>query len=39
MIVDAIDQLPHREDLREQGEEFLLDQATRLNATELAKAA
>jgi hypothetical protein len=39
VIVDAIDQLPHREDLREQGEEFLLDQATRLNATELAKAA
>jgi hypothetical protein len=39
VIVDAVDQLPHRDDLREQGEEFLLDAATRLNATELAKAA
>ncbi|MCW2791635.1 MAG: hypothetical protein JWO76_733, partial [Nocardioides sp.] len=39
VIVDAIERLPHRADLRAQGEEFLLDQATRLNATDLAKAA
>jgi hypothetical protein len=39
VIVDAVDGLPHQGGLREQGEDYLLDAATRLNATDLAKAA
>ena len=39
MIVDAVDKLPTDPGVRERGEVFLLDQATRLNATDLAKAA
>ena len=39
VIVDAVDRLPHRQHLREQAEEFLLEQAGRLNATELVKVA
>ena len=39
MIVDAVDRLPTDTDVRERGEVFLLDAATRLNATDLAKAA
>ena len=39
VIVDAVDRLPTDPGVRERGETFLLDQATRLNATDLAKAA
>ena len=39
MIVDAVDKLPLDAGVRERGEAFLLDEATRLNATDLAKAA
>ena len=39
VIVDAVDKLPTDPGVRERGEIFLLDQATRLNATDLAKAA
>ena len=39
MIADAVDRLPHQPDLRERAEALLLDEATRLNATDLAKAA
>src|SRR6478672_9964449 len=39
VIVDAVDRLPLNTDLRGRGEAFLLDQAGRLNATDLARAA
>ncbi len=39
VIADAIDRLPHKPDLRGRAEALLLDEATRLNATDLAKAA
>ena len=39
VIADAIDRLPHKPDLRARAEALLLDEATRLNATDLAKAA
>ena len=39
MIADAGDRLPHQPDLRDRAETPLLDEATRLNATDLAKAA
>ena len=39
MIADAIDRLPHKPELRARAEALLLDEATRLNATDLAKAA
>jgi hypothetical protein len=39
VIADAIDRLPHKPDLRARAETLLLDEATRLNATDLAKAA
>src|SRR6476620_6278709 len=39
VIVDAIDRLPTDATVRRDGEAFLLDQASRLNATDLAKAA
>ena len=39
VIVDAVDRLPTDAGVRERGEAFLLDAATRLNATDLAKAA
>ncbi len=39
VIGDAIDRLPHKPDLRARAEALLLDEATRLNATDLAKAA
>src|SRR6478609_1734282 len=39
VIVDAIDRLPTDATVRQDGEAFLLDAATRLNATDLAKAA
>jgi len=39
VIVDAIDKLPADVGVRERGEGFLLEAATRLNATDLAKAA
>ena len=39
VIADAIDRLPHKPELRGRAEALLLDEATRLNATDLAKAA
>ena len=39
VIVDAVDKLPLDSDTRERGEAVLLEEATRLNATDLAKAA
>src|SRR6478752_7473262 len=39
VIVDAIDRLPTDATVRQDGEAFLLEQASRLNATDLAKAA
>src|SRR5687767_11724058 len=39
VIAEAIDRLPHKPDLRERAEALLLDEATLLNATDLAKAA
>src|SRR6476659_10126063 len=39
VIVDAIDRLPTDATVRQDGEAFLLDAASRLNATDLAKAA
>src|SRR6478672_8598128 len=39
VIVDAIDRLPTDAEVRQRGEEALLHEATRLNATDLAKAA
>src|SRR6478672_2873020 len=39
VIVDAVDRLPLDTDLRARGEAFLLEQAGRLNATDLARAA
>src|SRR6476469_2771136 len=39
VIVDAVDRLPTDAGVRADGEAFLLDAATRLNATDLAKAA
>src|SRR6476620_10492679 len=39
VIVDAIDRLPTDPGVRQDGEAFLLDAASRLNATDLAKAA
>src|SRR6478672_4645151 len=39
VIVDAIDRLPTDATVRADGEAFLLEQASRLNATDLAKAA
>ncbi|GAB3784513.1 HNH endonuclease signature motif containing protein [Nocardioides ungokensis] len=39
VIVDAVDRLPTDATVRQDGEAFLLDAATRLNATDLAKAA
>src|SRR6476661_1452374 len=39
VIVDAIDRLPTDATVRRDGEAFLLDAASRLNATDLAKAA
>ena len=39
VIVDAVDRLPLDADTRERGEAVLLDESTRLNATDLAKAA
>jgi hypothetical protein len=39
VIADAIDRLPHKPELRARAEALLLDEATRLNATDLAKAA
>ncbi|GAB3786004.1 HNH endonuclease signature motif containing protein [Nocardioides ungokensis] len=39
VIVDAVDRLPTDPGVRADGEAFLLDAATRLNATDLAKAA
>ena len=39
MIVDAVDKLPLDAGVRERGEAVLLDESTRLNATDLAKAA
>ena len=39
VIADAVDRLPHQPDLRDRAEALLLDEATRLNATDLAKAA
>ena len=39
MIVDAVDKLPLDSDTRERGEAVLLEESTRLNATDLAKAA
>ena len=39
VIVDAVDKLPLDAGVRERGEAVLLEEATRLNATDLAKAA
>ena len=39
VIAEAIDRLPHKPELRDRAEALLLDEATRLNATDLAKAA
>ena len=39
VIADAVDRLPHRPGLRHRAEALLLDEATRLPATDLAKAA
>ncbi|GAB3786328.1 HNH endonuclease signature motif containing protein [Nocardioides ungokensis] len=39
VIIDAVDRLPTDAQVRADGESFLLDAATRLNATDLAKAA
>src|SRR5689334_22486847 len=39
VIVDAVDRLPTDATVRQDGEAFLLDAASRLNATDLAKAA
>src|SRR6478735_4245466 len=39
VIVDAVDRLPTDATVRQDGEAFLLEQASRLNATDLAKAA
>jgi hypothetical protein len=39
VIVEAIDRLPHQPALRDRAETLLLDEATRLNATDLARAA
>ncbi|HEV7876434.1 MAG TPA: DUF222 domain-containing protein, partial [Nocardioides sp.] len=39
VIADAVDRLPHKPDLRHRAETLMLDEATRLHATDLAKAA
>ena len=39
VILDALDKLPHHHEVRARGEAVLLEECTRLNATDLAKAA